>query len=114
MIYSNACAYAIRAMARLALLRPEGYILLDELCDNSDLPRHFVAKIFQELVRRGLLISAKGRRGGFAQDRQFRRQIGAVERHFTNKLPSARCAVEQTNAVERQGEGKIRLHRGRL
>jgi RecA/RadA recombinase len=27
--------------------------------------------------------------GGFAQDRQFRRQIGAVERHFTNKLPAA-------------------------
>ena len=29
------------------------------------------------------------RRGGFAQDRQFRRQIGAIERHFTNKLPAA-------------------------
>lgn len=66
MIYSNACAYAIRAMARLALVRPDGYVLLDELCEGSDLPRHFVAKIFQELVRKGLLTSAKGRGGGFA------------------------------------------------
>lgn len=66
MIYSNACAYAIRALTRLAALRPDGYALLDELCDESDLPRHFVAKIFQDLVRKGLLVSAKGRGGGFA------------------------------------------------
>jgi len=66
MIFSNACAYAIRALSRLAMIRPEGYVLLDELCTGSDLPRHFVAKIFQDLVRRGLLTSAKGRGGGFA------------------------------------------------
>ncbi len=66
MIYSNACAYAIRAMSRLTMMRPEGYVLLDELCEGTDLPRHFVAKIFQDLVRKGLLISAKGRGGGFA------------------------------------------------
>ena len=68
MIYSNACCYAIRALTRLALLRPEGYVLLDELCDE-DLPRHFVAKILQDLVRKGLLVSAKGRGGGFALSR---------------------------------------------
>jgi len=66
MIYSNACRYAIRAMSRLAMLRPDGYVLLDELCEGTDLPRHFVAKIFQDLVRKGLLVSAKGRGGGFA------------------------------------------------
>ena len=70
MLYSNACAYAIRALTRLALLRPNGYALLDELCDQSDLPRHFVAKIFQDLVRKGLLVSAKGRGGGFALARR--------------------------------------------
>jgi len=66
MIYSNACSYAIRAMTRLAMLRPDGYALLDELCEGTDLPRHFVAKIFQDLVRKGMLTSAKGRGGGFA------------------------------------------------
>lgn len=70
MIYSNACRYAIRAMSRLAMLRPDGYVLLDELCQGTDLPRHFVAKIFQDLVRKGLLISAKGRGGGFALARK--------------------------------------------
>lgn len=66
MIYSNACAYAIRAMSRMAMIRPDGYLLLDDLCAETDLPRHFVAKIFQDLVRKGLLASAKGRGGGFA------------------------------------------------
>lgn len=69
MIFSNACAYAIRAMARLAMIRPDGYVLLDDVCEGSTLPRHFVAKIFQDLVRRGLLVSAKGRGGGFALSR---------------------------------------------
>jgi Rrf2 family protein len=66
MIYSNACAYAIRALTRLAMARPDGYLLLDELCAGTELPRHFVAKVFQQLVREGLLLSAKGRGGGFA------------------------------------------------
>lgn len=66
MIYSNTCGYAIRALTRLAMLRPHGYVLLEELCEDTDLPRHFVAKIFQDLVRKGLLVSAKGRGGGFA------------------------------------------------
>ena len=66
MIYSNACAYAIRAVTRLALMNPGGYVLLDDLTAGTDLPRHFVAKIFQDLVRKGLLTSAKGRGGGFA------------------------------------------------
>ena len=66
MLYSNACAYAIRALIRLTRIRPDGYVLLDELCNDTTLPRHFVAKIFQGLVRKGLLKSAKGRGGGFA------------------------------------------------
>ena len=66
MIYSNACSYAIRALTQLSMIRPDGYVLLDDLCAGNDLPRHFVAKIFQDLVRKGLLLSAKGRGGGFA------------------------------------------------
>jgi len=69
MIYSTTCSYAIRAMSRLAALRPDGYVRIQEICDDSDLPSHFVAKIFRDLVRDGLLISAKGRGGGFALGR---------------------------------------------
>ncbi|MEX0886598.1 MAG: Rrf2 family transcriptional regulator [Phycisphaeraceae bacterium] len=66
MLYSSACAYAIRALTWMALRKPEGYMLLSHICEQTNLPRHFLAKIFQDLVRRGLLVSAKGRGGGFA------------------------------------------------
>ncbi len=66
MIYSSACGYAIRALTWMALRKPEGYMLLNDICEQAALPRHFLAKIFQDLVRRGLLVSAKGRGGGFA------------------------------------------------
>ena len=69
MIYSAACSYAIRALTQLSLVRPNGYVLIDELCESADLPRHFVAKIFQNLVRQGLLVSARGRGGGFVLSR---------------------------------------------
>lgn len=70
MLYSNACGYAVRAMTRLAQIRPDGYVLMHDLCADTSLPRHFVAKIFQGLVRQGLLKSAKGRGGGFALARK--------------------------------------------
>ncbi len=70
MIYSSACGYAIQTITRLTLMQSDGYVLLDDLCAGTDLPRHFVAKVFQDLVREGLLVSAKGRGGGFALARE--------------------------------------------
>ncbi len=70
MMYSTTCSYAIRAMCRLTVIRPDGYVRVQEVCDGSDLPSYFVAKIFRDLVRAGLLTSAKGRGGGFALARR--------------------------------------------
>ena len=53
MLYSHACSYAIRATAQLALVRSDEFVLLDQVCQGTDLPRYFVAKIFQQLVRDG-------------------------------------------------------------
>ncbi|MCK6484315.1 MAG: Rrf2 family transcriptional regulator [Phycisphaerae bacterium] len=67
MIYSIGCEYAIRAMTYLAEnTKPGEYCLLRTITNEHDLPQHFVGKIFQSLVRAGLLYSAKGRGGGFA------------------------------------------------
>ncbi|MGB0767971.1 MAG: RrF2 family transcriptional regulator [Phycisphaeraceae bacterium] len=70
MMYSTTCSYAIRALARLAVIRPEGYVRIQEVCEGTDLPSHFLAKIFRDLVSEGLLKSAKGRGGGFALARR--------------------------------------------
>ena len=66
MIFSSATEYAIRGLSELAARNMTSPVLLDELVAGSGLPRDFVAKIFQKLVRGGILRSAKGRGGGFA------------------------------------------------
>ncbi len=103
MIYSNACAYAIRAMTRLAMMRPDGYVLLDELCEGSDLPRHFVAKIFQDLVRKGLLVSAKGRGGGFALARKPQQiSLFDIVAIVDGTEPMDRCVVGLAKCDDKQ------------
>jgi Rrf2 family transcriptional regulator, iron-sulfur cluster assembly transcription factor len=66
MIFSSATEYAIRGLSELAGRNLEGTIMLDDLVAGTGLPRDFLAKIFQKLVRAGILRSAKGRGGGFA------------------------------------------------
>ncbi len=69
MIFSSSSEYAIRGLSELAVRNASGSIMLDQLVAGTDLPRDFLAKIFQKLVRAQILRSAKGRGGGFALNR---------------------------------------------
>ncbi len=65
MIYSRSCEYAIRAFVHLARL-PEGECaLVKNIAVKESIPAHFLAKILQEMARKGLLRSNKGPTGGF-------------------------------------------------
>ena len=65
-LFSKPCEYALQAVAYLAL-KPEGTMTsIKELTDRFEIPYHFLAKILQNLTRKGLLSSLKGPRGGFA------------------------------------------------
>ena len=58
--------YAIRAMTYLAR-RPVGKITsLHGVGAEQDIPESFLAKIFQSLVRAGLVVSQRGAHGGFS------------------------------------------------
>ena len=75
MIFSNPSEYAIRALSELVIMsqdappgssRRPGYVMLDRLTEQANLPREFLAKIFRQLVEGGILTSAKGPGGGFS------------------------------------------------
>jgi Rrf2 family transcriptional regulator, iron-sulfur cluster assembly transcription factor len=66
MIFSSSTEYAIRGLSELACRDPDGPLMLDQLVAGTDLPRDFLAKVFQKLVHGGVLKSAKGRGGGFS------------------------------------------------
>jgi len=69
MIFSSPTEYAIRGLSEMAMRGNDGRIMLDELVAGTNLPRDFMAKVFQRLVHAGLLRSAKGRGGGFSLSR---------------------------------------------
>src|SRR5947207_4511058 len=66
MIFSKPTEYAIRGLSELATRPHQHLTMLDDVLAGTELPRDFLAKLFQKLVRSGILRSAKGRGGGFA------------------------------------------------
>lgn len=65
MIYSRSTQYAIQAFVHLAQV-PEGkYAMVKQIAAREGIPSHFLAKILQQLARKGLLRSSKGPTGGF-------------------------------------------------
>lgn len=78
MIYSRSAEYAIRAFVHLATV-PEGkYAMVKNIAQEADIPSHFLAKILQQLARKGFLRSSKGPTGGFCL-RQPASEIALVQ-----------------------------------
>jgi Rrf2 family iron-sulfur cluster assembly transcriptional regulator len=58
--------YGLRGMLYLAK-QPQGKVaLVSEVAGAEDLPESYLAKIFQDLTRSGLLLSHRGAKGGFS------------------------------------------------
>jgi len=68
-MFSKTCEYAIRAMIYIAQKTRTGdRIGIKDISKGIDSPEHFIAKILQELSRKGIVQSAKGPNGGFYLD----------------------------------------------
>jgi Rrf2 family protein len=67
-MFSKACEYAIRAMLFIAQSGPGYKIGIKEISKGIDAPEHFLAKILQDLSRKGMVQSIKGPNGGFYVD----------------------------------------------
>ena len=71
--FSKSCQYGIRAVLYLAV-----YSSLDkrlgvaEISENLEVPKHFLAKILQQLAKANLISSTKGPTGGFYLDKKNR------------------------------------------
>jgi len=69
MIYSKTTRYTIQALVELAYSDSNEYLTVKKLSREVDVPREFLAKIFQDLTKHGLLESRPGRGGGFRLSR---------------------------------------------
>ncbi len=67
MFFSKTFGYALRSILYVAVLKDEGRkIQIDEIAKELSVPRHFLGKIMQDLVKAKMLKSTKGPYGGFS------------------------------------------------
>ncbi|HEY9534528.1 MAG TPA: Rrf2 family transcriptional regulator [Mucilaginibacter sp.] len=79
-IFSKTCEYAIRGVFFIAHKTANGgRVGIKEIAIGIDSPEHFLAKILQDLSRRGIVQSVKGPNGGFYIDEDsLKRPLAAI------------------------------------
>lgn len=74
-LFSKTCEYAIRAVFFVAHRTENGgKVGIKEIAEGIGSPEYFLAKILQDLSRRGIIQSAKGPNGGFYIDEVSRKR----------------------------------------
>jgi Rrf2 family iron-sulfur cluster assembly transcriptional regulator len=64
-IFSKKCEYGIQAVLYLAAREKGTLVSAEEISKVLKIPREFVSKILQSLRESGLILSSKGKSGGF-------------------------------------------------
>ncbi len=62
---TRAGEYAVLGATYLARRGAGQAVMIEEICKSEDIPRSFLAKIFQSLTRAGIVRSQRGVHGGF-------------------------------------------------
>ena len=65
-IFSKKCEYGLQAVLYLAAHQNSKVIPADDIARKLSIPKEFVSKILQSLTDSGIVISKKGKSGGFA------------------------------------------------
>jgi Rrf2 family protein len=67
MFLSKSFGYALRGILYIAVMQDEQRkVQIDEIATKLSVPKHFLGKIMQQIVKAGLLKSTKGPYGGFS------------------------------------------------
>ena len=61
---SKSSLYGIKALLYLASESKQDFIPINFISDNTEIPFHYLTKIFQHLGKKGIIESQKGARGG--------------------------------------------------
>lgn len=64
MKFSKPGQYALRSMIYLATSSHGRSVTIEEIARETNLPKYFLSKVFQDLVRSKLVVSQKGPHGG--------------------------------------------------
>lgn len=82
MIFTKTSEYAIRALSHMARQDQAGPVGVKDVSAQAGVPAAYVAKLFQGLVRSGILRSERGARGGFV----FRKDPSSITLYDVVKI----------------------------
>ena len=101
-MFSKTCEYGIRAMIFIAQKSERGSkVGIKEISKGIASPEHFIAKILQNLGRKGLVQSAKGPNGGFFLDETCKRNtLADVVKAIDGDKLFTGCALGLKNCSE--------------
>lgn len=92
---SQKARYALRALIELGRAGPDMQLTAGEIAARADAPRKFLEAILLELARRQLVISRRGKFGGYALARPADRiSFAEVIRVIDGPLALAPCASQ--------------------
>lgn len=101
---SRAGEYGVLGLLHLAQ-QPAGQpVMIDAVSRDGDIPKSFLAKIFQDLAKAGLLRSQRGAGGGFVLARPADRiSILEVIEAIDGKIALQRCLGDLPDCEKREG-----------
>src|SRR5436189_3079247 len=95
---SKKADYALIAMKHLALRGDRGSASAREIAEAYDIPVELMAKVLQRLVRRGLLSSHQGTRGGYRLSRPAAMiSVADVIQAIDGPLTVTACSTDAEN-----------------
>jgi Rrf2 family transcriptional regulator, iron-sulfur cluster assembly transcription factor len=65
-IFSKKCEYGLQAVLYLSTQGRDAVLSADEIARKLSIPKEFVSKILQSLTESGIILSKKGKSGGFS------------------------------------------------
>src|SRR4026208_64335 len=98
---SKKADYALMAMKHLALRGDRGSSSARDIAEQYDIPIELLAKVLQRLVRRGLLVSQQGTRGGYQLARgagQY--SVAEVIQAIDGPVTVTACSSEEGNCEQ--------------
>jgi len=103
-MFSKTCEYAIRAVIFIAQKSQDGErVSIKTIASGIDSPEHFIAKILQDLSRRGLVQSMKGPNGGFFLNEASRKlTLSDIVKAVDGNQIFVGCALGLKNCSEKE------------
>jgi Rrf2 family protein len=101
-VLSRTGGYALQATLHIAAhAAPDQAVPAAAVATALDLPGNYLAKILNTLARNGVLVSERGRTGGFRLGREADEiTVLDVVRPFDDKTPSRRCLLRDQPCSE--------------